>query len=168
MSSADASAGGGFWQTPAIPGYGPVHPLAEAELQPSSGRYYKVVFDLKKGAQQADAVNPGLDHVARAINMFAAAEVPTGQLDFAVVIHGPATTLVMDDAAHRARTGQANPNAELIRALDAAGVKLYVCAQALAESDIDFAALQPGIRLTPSALSDLILLQGEGYVLVEQ
>ncbi len=168
MSSPTQSTAGGFWQTPAIAGYGAVHPLPDAELQPSAARRYRVVFDLRKGADGPDAVNPGLDHVARAVNMFAAAEVPTEHLDFAVVIHGPATSLVMDEDAHRTKTGTGNPNGELIAALHAAGVKLYVCAQALAESDIDFQALQAGIRLTPSALSDLILLQDEGYVLVEQ
>lgn len=153
------------WVYPAIQGYGPVHPLPKAALQPSKYRTYKVVFNLTRGAD-ADKVNDGLAHVARAVNVFASAGVPLKQLKFVVVVHGPATALVLRDASYKTRYKTGNPNLDLIGKLTAAGVKLVVCGQALADNGISHDEVNPQVEITLSALSDLILLQDQGYKLM--
>lgn len=153
----------GFWQTPAIAGVGHVHPLPKAALQPDRNTTYKIVFNLTHAAQADSAVNPGLEHVARALNAFASAGVPLDHLKFAVVIHGAATPMVMDNAAYRKKTGAANPDLALMQKLRAAGVKIYVCGQAVADFHIAYADVAPQVSVSLSALTDLAILEREGY-----
>ncbi|HET7307016.1 MAG TPA: DsrE family protein [Gammaproteobacteria bacterium] len=152
------------WQYPVIQHAGGVIPLPKAALQPHSGATYKVVFNLTKTGK-ADEVNSGLEHIARAVNVFGLSGVRAKHRRFDVVIHGAATDIVMDNAEYKKRTGHDNPNIKLIHALRQAGVKLYVCGQALAEHHIEHRSVNPDITLSLSALSDLIILQHQGYVL---
>lgn len=152
------------WQYPAIKQAGGVIPQPKAALQPDPLQSYKVVFNLTK-AGKADEVNGGLEHVARAVNVFAISGVRASHRHFDVVIHGAATDIVMNNSAYKRRTGHDNPNIKLIQALRQAGVKLYVCDQALAEHHIEHKSVNPDITLSLSALSDLIILQHHGYVL---
>ncbi|HET7587766.1 MAG TPA: DsrE family protein [Gammaproteobacteria bacterium] len=152
------------WQYPLIKNAGGVVPLPKAALQPDPLHTYKAVFNLTKDAGGKE-VNSGLAHVARAVNLFALSSVRPEHRKFAVVIHGPATGIVMSNEAYHQRTGHDNPNIKLIHALKEAGVELYVCGQALAEHHIADSEVNPDITLSLSALSDLIILQQQGYVL---
>ncbi|MGH7224445.1 MAG: DsrE family protein, partial [Gemmataceae bacterium] len=140
----------GFWQTPAIAGVGRVHPLPKAALQPDAHATYKIVFNLTKAARNNSSVNPGLEHVARAINAFASAGVHLDHLKFAVVIHGSATPMVMNNAAYQRKTGAANPDLALMDKLRAAGVKIYVCGQAVADFHIAYADVAPQVTVSLS------------------
>lgn len=77
------------WQNPVIQGYGKVHPMPEAAVQPSPDREYKILFDVTKAAKAPEQVNPGLEHIARLINIFALAKVPPEKLKIVAVLHGP-------------------------------------------------------------------------------
>lgn len=152
------------WKYPVIQNHGGVTPLPKAALQPNPRKTYKVVFNLTKDDGNGQ-INKGLEHVARAVNVFALSGVRAKQRQFLVVIHGPATGIVMKNDDYRKRNGRDNPNIALIHALRANGVKLFVCGQALAENHIPHSAVNPDITLSLSALSDLIILQQQGYVL---
>lgn len=152
------------WEYPVIQHHGGVVPLPKAALQPDSLNTYKVVFNLTANAD-SDKVNSGLQHVARAVNVFALSGVKPDHRKFVVVIHGPATDIVTKNDAYRRRTGKDNPNVDLIHALRSAGVKLYVCGQALAEHHIAHAEVNPEVTLSLSALSDIIILEHKGYAL---
>ena len=153
-------------QHPVIKGYGKVHPYPGAAMQPSPDRHYQVLFDITKAADAPGKVNPGLDHVARLLNLYALAGVPTDHLKIALVVHGPATTIVLKNDAYRKLHQQDNPNSEIFHLLKGAGVKLYICAQALAEKQIEIASVNPEITLAVSALAVLIDYQLDGYVLI--
>jgi len=153
----------GYWQTPAIQGYGRVHPRPDAAEQPSPDQTYKVVFNITKGADDPSQPNPGLDHVARAVNVFASAGVPADKLDFVAVIHGPATASVLNADAYESQTKTANPNIELIGRLRRAGVKIEVCGQALSDHDYKDDWVNPDVIITLSALSDLAIYGNRGY-----
>lgn len=156
-------------QTPpqqGIQGYGKVHPYPEAAIQPSPKRDYKVLFDITKAADAADKVNPGLDHVARLLNLFALARVSTDRLKIVVVVHGSATPLVLKDNAYQKLYQKSNPNTELIGLLQSVNVKLYICGQALADKDINPASVNPKVTLALSALTVLINYQLDGYALI--
>ncbi|HET7569638.1 MAG TPA: DsrE family protein [Gammaproteobacteria bacterium] len=152
------------WQYPVIQHAGGVIPQPKAALQPEALETYKAVFNLTKTGK-ADEVNRGLEHVARAVNVFAISGVRATHRKFDVVIHGAATDIVMKNAEYKKRTGHDNPNIKLLRALRQAGVKIYVCDQALAEHHIAHEDVNPDVTLSLSALSDLIILQQKGYVL---
>ncbi len=159
-----AGKGDNFWVYPVIEGYGRIHPLPDAAMQPDPETTYKVVFTATKGKEK-DGVNASLWRVARAVNVFGQAGVKQDHRDFVVVISGKATPLIMSNQAYKAKHGKDNPNLKLIKALQDAGVKLQVCGQAVAENKIDYKAINPDITLTLSALSDVPMLQAQGYSL---
>ena len=153
------------WTNPVIKDFGPVVPRPDAALQPDKNADYKVVFNVTAWATP-DKVEPGLERVARTVNLFASAGVPASHLHFIAVIHGPATPAVLDDAHYREKFNVDNPNIKLIAALKNAGVQVVVCAQALANFKFPDAWVDPNVQVTLAALTDLIILQQQGYILV--
>ncbi|WP_222433750.1 DsrE family protein [Pistricoccus aurantiacus] len=151
------------WQTPAIEGYGRIRPKPDAAVQPDKAKTYKVAFDVANSSKQKGQPNPGLNRVARAVNVFVSAGVPLDQLDFVAVIHGPATASVLNDKQYKQRFNTANPNLELIRKLTEAGVKVQVCGQALAENSYKDEWVDANVTVTLSALSDLAIYGNRGY-----
>ncbi len=164
-STVSAQQAPGFWTTPAIKGIGPVHVWPEATLRPRAAATYKALFDVTRTGD-AQKMNPGLDHIARTVNVFAAAGVPLDHLKFAVIIHGPATPIALDARSFAAKFGHPNPNLEVIDALRKAGVKILVCGNALGDMGFTPAEVNPHIQVALSAMSTLIMLQDEGYALL--
>jgi len=164
-SPAFAQQAPGFWTTPAIKGIGPVHVWPQATLRPSATATYKAVFDVTR-AGDARKINPGLDHIARAVNVFAAAGVPLTHLKFTVIVHGPATPVVLDEKSFQAKFGHANPDLAVIEALKKAGVQLLVCGNALGDMGYTPSEVNPDVKVALSALSTLIILQDQGYALL--
>lgn len=154
------------WQYPVIKEYGKVHPLPQAAVQPSPKREYKILFSITKAAEAPDQVNPGLEHIARLINVFALAKVPMNKLKIVAVLHGPATSAALDDAHYRDKHHSANPNTKLIDALNRAGVTLYVCGQALAHNGFEPGWVEPKVTVALAALTVLPVYQLDGYALI--
>ena len=165
LTSAGAVAADGFWINPTIEGAGRIHPLPQAHYQPDPKASYKVVFSLT-GAGKPDQVNPGLQRVARTVNLYTEAGVPLKHLHFVAVASGAATALALDDAHYLAAFGQANPNLPVIARLRAAGVDVAVCGQAVAEHDYPFDAIDRHVTLALSALTTVTELQQQGYALM--
>ena len=165
-ASAFAAHPAGFWVKPAIPAYGPVHIWPEAIDRPSPNKTYKALFDVTQGKPAADQVNPGLDHIARAVNTFVAAGVPLSHLKFDVIIHGGATPIALNEKAYMAKFGHANPNLAVIADLKKAGVNVMVCGNALGDMEFTPAEVNPDIKVALSALSTLIIQQNQGYALM--
>lgn len=165
-STARAQQGAAFWSKPAIKEYGPVHVWPQAVLRPDAKTTYKAVFDVTKAGPAADKVNPSLDHIARTVNVFAAAGVPLDHLKFTVIIHGPATPSALNDNEFEAKFGHANPDAAVIEALARAGVQVLVCGNALGDFKYDPAMVNPHIKVALSAMSTLIMLQDQGYAIM--
>ncbi len=166
MGAPEPTQGPGFWTTPTIEGYGKIHMLPKAAYQPDQNATYKIVFALTKGAKTPADVNPSLDHVARAVNLYVAAGVPLSHLKFVAIAYGEATPLALDDAHYQAQFGSANPNLKLINLLRAAGVDVAVCGQAVAEHQFDYAWVDKSVTIALSGLTTVTLLQQEGYSLM--
>jgi len=93
--------------------------------------------------------------------------VPESNRKVAVVFHQGATDYIMTNAAYKARhEGQDNPNASMIQALKKAGADLRVCGQAALGRKIDRKDMMPEIQLDLWALTTIIALQQQGYVLI--
>ncbi|MGH8399628.1 MAG: DsrE family protein [Gammaproteobacteria bacterium] len=159
------AADNGFWQNPAIKSGGAMHPLPDAAFQPDPQATYKAVFSITDGEKDPKQVNGGLEHVARAVNVFASAHVPLDHLKFVVIIHGSAVPMTLDNAHYRKEFKIDNPNLKLIKELEAAGVQIAVCGQAVAGMKYDYKWINPDIKVALSALSTIIVLQQQGYAL---
>jgi intracellular sulfur oxidation DsrE/DsrF family protein len=163
--SASALAEDAKWINPTIADYGAVVSLPDAAMQPSKDAEYKVVFNVTAGGD-SDKVNTGLDRVARAVNIFTSAGVPASHLHFVAVVHGPATPSILDNEHYRQKFNVDNPNVKLISELSKAGVKVVVCGQALAHNKFPHDWVNREVELTLAAISDVIILQQQGYVLL--
>lgn len=153
-------------QFPVIKGYGGVKPMPQAAVQPAKNLEYKIVFDVTGQADQPEAVDAGLDRIARFINVYAIGGVPPQKMKLVAVLHGASARAVLDDAHYRERFKVDNPNHDLIRQLKAAGVQLYVCGQSLVHAKLEEAWVLPDFQITLSALVAVPTFELQGYTRV--
>lgn len=165
-SAALASPPSGMWQNPVIKDAGAMHPLPNAAYQPDKTAIYKALFSITHESKNPKEINDGLDHVARAVNVFVSAGVPLDHLKFVVIIHGGATPIVLDNAHYKKQFGVDNPNLKVLSELKTAGVELAVCGQAVAGEDYAYSWVNPDVEIALSALSTIIILQHDGYALM--
>jgi len=152
---------------PVIAGFGAIHPLNGLANPPDPARRYRVIFEVTRAASEAGKINPALDRVARFVNLLGAAGIRPAADDIVVVLHGPATPVVLSDEAYRERFGTNNPDRDLVDALHEAGVSLHVCSYALANAKIDHAAVAPGWSIDVAAMVTIVNHQLDGWVLLE-
>lgn len=155
------------WQYPLIQGYGKVLPLPNSALRPNPNREAKIVVNVVRPMNSPAEVNPGLDRVARLVNLFALSKVPPEKLKIVAVLHGGATAASLDSAHYREKYQVDNPNIKLIEALKRAGVSVYVCGQAVAHSGFGQSWINRDVSVALSAMMVLVHYQNEGYALVE-
>jgi intracellular sulfur oxidation DsrE/DsrF family protein len=148
----------------AIPGEPIAKDLPGARELPDPKMDYKVVFVLGQAAASPDQENPGLKNVSEFVNTLAAHGVPADKRHVAVVIHQKATPMILDAEAFKARTGHDNTDLALIKAMTKAGVKFYVCGQAVLGAKIDPKTITPEVELTLWAETTLVNLELRGYV----
>jgi intracellular sulfur oxidation DsrE/DsrF family protein len=147
-----------------LPEYGTTQDVPGAANRPDPSLSYKVVFDVTNSSGTKEK-NSQLVAVARYLNTLAQHGVPADRRNIAVVIHGPATSLIMNDGAFATRTGAAsNPNTQLVRDLKAAGVDIHVCGQAARGMNITREMTMPEITTDLSGGISLINFQTRGYV----
>ncbi len=154
------------WEYPVIKGYGPVHPLPDAAVQPDKSIEYKILFDITIAANSKDKVNPGLDHIARLINVFASAGMMPNKMKLVAVIHGDSAPIVLKNDIFKSKYGVDNPNIKLLTDLKKNGVVLYVCGQALADNNFKHEWVNPNISIALSALTVVPTYQLMGYALM--
>lgn len=145
---------------PIIPGFGGVLPRPTAVEQPRAGA--KVVFDITANTT-ATQVNPGLDRIARLLNLYGAAGLKASEIQITAVLHGEATFAALADSEFSDRLGaRENPNLELIKALRQAGVEVLVCGQALNYKQVPDAAVDSMIPIASSAMNVVVNRQQQG------
>ncbi|MEP6511126.1 MAG: DsrE family protein [Dokdonella sp.] len=166
LVSTTAFAAGPAAPAPAIASAGAFHALPHAAYQPVRGATYKAIFGLTKGAEQPSQINPGLERVARTVNLYTHAGVPLSHLKFVAIASGTATPIALNDEQYRKKFGVANPNLPVIAELRKVGVDIAVCGQALAEHDFQNDWVDPRVTLALSALTTMIELQQQGYALI--
>src|SRR3546814_15419853 len=110
-----------------------MHYRPDGAYKPRADQTYKIVFSLTQASKSPDAVNAGLDHVARTVNLYAAAGVPLDHLTFVAVAYGSATPLALDNAQYHAPYKVDNPNLPLIAELKKASDNVAVCSPAFYE-----------------------------------
>lgn len=138
-----------------------------AHEMPNPNIEHKVVFDMATANPKDAKVHPMLQAVARYVNTLAKTGVPAANRKVALVFHQGSTDYILKNDAYKARhEGQDNPNLPMIQALKQAGVDFRVCGQAALGRKIDPKDITPEVQLDLWALTTIIALQQQGYVLV--
>ncbi len=148
---------------PVIRSAGAVFVVTEPDFETPIDMTYRVAFEVAQAASSGEELNPGLNTVARFLNMHTQAGVPLDQLQVAVVVHGPAGKDLLDDSAYRDRLGSNNPNTRLLHELAAAGVELILCGQTAASRGLPRDGLAEPVTVALSAMTALVVLQERGY-----
>lgn len=148
---------------PVIPGYGGIFEIPDAVEKPDPNSVYKIVVDLASGSADPAELNQGLNNVARMINLHASAGVPKENIQVIVAIHSEAAYSILNQDAYQKKYQVKNPNLDLYRELQEAGVKLFVCGQSLIARDIHRGTITPEVQLATSMLTVLTTYQLQGY-----
>jgi intracellular sulfur oxidation DsrE/DsrF family protein len=151
---------------PVIQEYGPVYYVPEEPLGLPPDYQLKVVFDIAATPDESARLNKRLETVARYLNMHARAGIESQQLSTAVVLHGRATRSALSQDAFKKRYGEPNPDAELLRRLTQAGVRLVVCGQSAAAFGFRADEFAPDVEMALSAMTALVMFQSDGFALI--
>lgn len=151
---------------PVIENFGPVYDVPRPDFVTPTDLSYRAVFDIALSPEAADQVNPRIESLARFLNMQVRAGVRKEQLMLALVVHGAAGRDMLLSAAYKTRFGVENPNAPLLAALKANGVRIILCGQTAAHRGFDRNELGPGVEVALSAMTALVALQSDGYRLI--
>ncbi len=149
-----------------IKGYGTLKPIPDAGFRPPTDLEYKAVFDCRMLEEQGGDVAPGLDRLARFINMLEEGGVPTGQTTLAALFHGPTAEATLRGDAYLKRFGRPNPNGELLARLDEHGVELLVCGQSVLSHGFALEEVAENMVIATTALLVLAVYQLRGYALM--
>lgn len=150
---------------PIIDGYGESFAVPDADVKLPPNHDYRVVWEITAYPDGPGAVNRPLTFVARFLNVHGKAGVPVEKMHLAVVAHGAALKNMLSDEVYEREFDMKNPNRDLVEKLLAAGVQIYVCGQSMGFQGRSKSQLAPGIKLAPSAMTMMHLLQDEGYTL---
>ena len=150
---------------PVIPDYGKISPIENPQERPDPNLDYKVVVNVTKAGENG-GWPPEMEKAAKVANLLAVYGVPANHRHIVVIIQGPATNSVMGPAAMQARGLGVNRTADLVAKLNAAGVRVDVCSQALAAAKILPSEVMNGIQVDLSALTTLTTLELKGYALL--
>lgn len=150
---------------PIIDGYGESFAVPDADVRLPANHDYRVVWEITEFPDGPSAVNRSLNFPARFLNLHGKAGVPVEKMHLAVVVHGAALKNLLKDEVYESEFKMKNPNRDLVEKLLAAGVQLYVCGQSMGFQGRSKSQLLPGVKLAPSAMTMMHLLQDEGYTL---
>lgn len=152
---------------PLVKSYGAVWEIPDADQRPDPKMKYKILIELTEGSAKSDTLNIYLEAVATLINMHAVEGVPKENLDFIVVLRKMATNSILNNEYYNERFKTDNPNLQLIKELEEAGVKFYVCGQTLIRAKIDRSKLLPQAKVATAVLTAMTTFQLQGYKLIK-
>jgi intracellular sulfur oxidation DsrE/DsrF family protein len=151
---------------PVIPSYGPVMAPPPGSYNLNPDVHYKVSMDMSEVSEFPGDQNRHLISAARFLNMHAQNGIPAENIEFALIVHGKAAKDLLTDAAYQARYNEPNPNTELLKELNAAGVPIYLCSQTAAFRGMQPEEFSPTVTMSMSAMTAHVRLQQEGYTLI--
>ena len=152
---------------PVIEGYGAVWDIPGTDYPTDTNAEFKVVFDVMNSPESPSEINKTIETAARFLNMHVRDGVPREQLHVALVVHNKATKDIITNEAYRNRYGVDNPNAGLVRSLLDQGVAVILCGQSSYSRNFPMEITQEGVQLALSAMTAIIQLRNEGYVLIK-
>lgn len=151
---------------PVITDFGPVYDVAEGAYNLEKGVHYKVSMDVSATEDFSDDINRRLESAARFLNMHARNGIDAKDIDFAIIVHGPAVKDLATDEVYQAKFDSPNPNTAMLDQLSKAGVRIYLCGQTAAHRGYSASDLNPAVTMALSAMTVHVRLQAEGYTLI--
>lgn len=151
---------------PVIKAYGPVYDVPGGAWNLDENTHYKVSMDVSATGDFSSDLNRRIESAARFLNLHARNGIDPKNIEFAIVVHGPAGKDLLNDAAYESRYDEPNPNTAMLNALHSAGVKIYLCGQTAAYRGLAAEELNPAVSLALSAMTAHVRLQSEGYTLI--
>ena len=148
---------------PVIENFGPVFSVPEGSFNLDPKQTYKVIMDIGKGPDDSAALNRSIETAARFLNMHARNGVKPENLEFALVLHGSGVHAALNNEEYSEKFLVDNANKKLIKALNKAGVSIYICGQSAAYNGYTATQLLPEIEMAVSAMTVHVRLQQEGY-----
>jgi len=149
-----------------IADYGPFRPVADADFKTPVDKPLKALFSIGKTPEDTEKLNPSIQSMARFFNMNVAAGVPPENIQLALVVHGRAVRNLLTNKAHNHRYLVDNPNARLLEELQRRGARIILCGQTMAFGGYQRSELLPFVQVALSAMNAVVLLQDEGYRLI--
>ena len=151
---------------PVVKGFGPVFSPPENAYNLVTERQYKVSMDVSRTEDFPEDRNRSIESAARFLNMHARNGIDPENIEFALIVHGPATKDLLSDEAYKARYEESNPNTAMLQQLQQAGVRIYLCSQSAAYKQFAWNEFNPAVTLAVSAMTAHVRLQQEGYTLI--
>ncbi len=149
-----------------IEGFGPFRAIPDADFKTPANKSLKALFSIGKTPEDKEKLNPSIQSMARFFNMNVDAGVPPENIKLALVVHGRAASNLLKNKAHNARYLVDNPNAKLLQALHKRGARIILCGQTMAFGGYQRNELLPFVQVALSAMNAVVLLQDEGYRLI--
>jgi intracellular sulfur oxidation DsrE/DsrF family protein len=156
----------GFCQSrvnPIVKSYGGIYEIPYAEEKPDPSLEYNIVIEIQSPVDNPDSLNFGLHNVSRLLNLHAMGGVPKDKIHVVLAIHGGAAFTVMDNDNYKKKYGTKNPNLQLYKELEEAGVKIFVCGQSLIARKIDRFKMVPEVKVATSFITTVTTYQLKGY-----
>jgi intracellular sulfur oxidation DsrE/DsrF family protein len=151
-----------------VPDFGAYNEVPDPFEKPDPTLRYKVVFDVSQAARTPGSVHQGLERVARMVNLLNHHGVKVLPGDIVVTMHGPAAKTSLTAAAFAKRfSGEANPNAELIKQLTAAGVSVRLCGQSMVAAGFARDEINPDVKIDIAAITTMATYQLRGYAIIQ-
>ncbi len=158
-------ASGQIPSNPIIDDFGTIWDLKET-LKPDPNLEYKIVIDLKSKITNPSEINPGLNNVARMLNLHGTGGIPNDKLLITVAVHGLATPSILNNAGYEKKFGVKNPNLKLIDQLVDSGVNIYVCGQSMVARGYSFDNVNENVKPALSMLTVVTEKMMNGYGLL--
>lgn len=149
-----------------IPEFGKTYEVPNPDFKTDTDLVFKAVFDVAKAPQDPSKRNPYIETIARFLNMHEKAGIPVKNLHVRMAMHGQASYGLLKNEAYKEKFGVDNPNIELLKAIDKAGVEVILCGQTAGSRNITKERRLPLTQEALSAMTILIQSQGEGYRLI--
>lgn len=160
------------YKHPVIKDHGGIVVLPDAAQQPKKSS--KVLLDITSDDKSGPVIK-GFDRAALILNQYteAGAGVDDG-FKLAIILHGPATKAALSHEGYAKHANSyltdkgktKNPNLELMAKLKEAGVKFFVCGQALAHHGYATSEVASEVEVAVSAATVNINLQMDGYAYI--
>jgi len=152
---------------PVIKSYGGIFDVPYATVKPDSSLEYNIVIDVMTPEESPSAVSTALDNVARLMNLHVVGGVPLEKMHVVLAVHKEAVFTLMNNDTYRKRFKVDNPNLQLLRELQQAGIKIAVCGQSLLKRNIDYQKLATGVEVATSMLTTVTTYQLKGYAMLK-
>lgn len=124
---------------------------------------YRVAWGVNVGPEASDGIAEGFRRPANFLFLSDRNGLARSNIKLAIVVWGTATHSLLRNEAYKAAKGTDNGSIALLEALDAAGVQVIVCGEALVKRKIADADLLPFVKVAPTAMMALATLHAQGY-----